>query len=118
VTRAKSTNTVKASIADGTTINAARIVSVSAQNDSTQSADSNSISFGLAAAGATIAEATSTATTDVIIGDATINAGGVNVLASGLDDNFAKGTPGSVGALSIAAATLDTKAIAHTRATV
>src|SRR5690606_2491820 len=37
-----------------------------------------------------------------------INAGSVNVVAGGTDDNFAAGTPGSVGALAIAAAELNT----------
>ena len=129
ITEATSTSVVTAVIGAGTIINAVRSVSVGAQNDSRQRAESDSIAFGIAAVGATKAKATSGAvnvvglppkalTLAALEDDVEINAGSVTVAATGLDDNFAKATPGSVGALAIAAADIDTSAIADTQATI
>src|SRR5690606_27806488 len=110
ITKAKSQNSVSAGIGAGSVINASRVVGVGARNDSAQYAASTSVAFGIAAAGATKADAMSAgACTSATVGSgATINAGSVNVVAGGTDDNFAAGTPGSVGALAIAAAELNT----------
>ena len=129
ITEATSKSVVTALIGAGTIINAVRSVSVGAQNDSRQRAESNSVAFGIAAVGATKAKATSGAVNVVgeppealtlaAVGDnVSINAGSVSIAATGLDDNFAKATPGSVGALAIAAADIDTSAIADTQATI
>ncbi|NGP18574.1 calcium-binding protein [Devosia aurantiaca] len=115
ITEATSTSVVTALMTAGSVINAVRSVGVAAQNDSRQRAVSDSIAFGLAAVGATKAKALSAATTSATVGSgSTINAGSLNIQATGTDDNFAKATPGSVGALAIAAADLDTSATAST----
>ena len=109
IAKASSHNSVNASIGAGT-ITASRNVGVGAENDSVQYANAVSVAFGLAAAGATTSDARSTGarTSAKIGGNVKINAGNVSVVSAGIDDNRADATPGSIGAVAIAAAVLTT----------
>ncbi len=126
VTEAINTSTVVALLGAGTIVTAARGVSVAAQNDSRQRADSNSAAYGLVAAGVTKAKAQSLQhvengvpvanTTAEVADNVVISAGAMSISALGSDDNQASSSPGSGGLVAGAAAIADTTSNAVTQA--
>ncbi|HEY1378701.1 MAG TPA: hypothetical protein VGF55_18020, partial [Gemmataceae bacterium] len=104
ITSATAAGTVKGYVGDGSVIVVDGATSVSATNNTHQSASSSNAAGGLVAGGAAVAGAKSVTTTQAFLGtNVHLTGGSLNVSASGNDQNNAFTTAGSGGVVAGAA---------------
>jgi len=122
VATAKTIGSVTSYVKDGAVLVIAGSTMVAAAANSKQRAEANSNTAGLVAVGISTSKASSNITTKAFLGtpesevDCNVNltGGSLSVSAVGTDDNFADTTAGSVGGISVAAATAETSTISTT----
>lgn len=98
-------------------INATGAVNITANSATKQIADATGYVVGIAALGSNNAESISGTVTRAVVTDMTgISSGGLNLTATGTDDNFATAVAGSGGVVAGAASSADTTTISTTEA--
>jgi len=98
-------------------INASGVVNITANSATKQTADATGYVFGIAALGSNDAESISETVTRAVVTDMTgITTGGLNLTATGTDDNFATAVAGSGGVVAGAASSADTTTNSTTEA--
>ncbi|SEK85157.1 hypothetical protein SAMN04488032_107109 [Pacificibacter marinus] len=114
--KSKNQSSAQTNIKDSN-INATGLVNITANSATKQTADATGYVFGIAALGSNDAESISGTVTRAVVTDMTgITAGGLNISATGVDDNTSTAVAGSGGVVAGAASSADTTTISTTEA--
>jgi len=117
VSNAYNYSTVRSFVQDGTTLDIAGATVVNSDNNTEQYVEANSNVGGLVAVGVSTAKVTSSTATEAYLGSGVkLTGGSLSITATGNDDNFAYTVAGSIGGISVSAATATTVNTSTTRA--
>ncbi|MCK9231001.1 MAG: hypothetical protein M0P18_10020, partial [Syntrophales bacterium] len=117
VSRAAGSGRVEGYVRDGATLDITGAVAIGAVYNSKQESVADSNTAGLVAAGVSTATATSDTSTTAYLGSGVkLTGGSLSITATGNDNNFADTTAGSVGGISVAAASATTRNTSTTTA--
>ncbi|MBT7082464.1 MAG: hypothetical protein HN929_13545, partial [Chloroflexi bacterium] len=109
ISNVTNTGNVTSYVKDGTILYISGGTVISANSNTRQKASANANAVGLVAAGISAADVTTDTDTRAYLGSGVnLTGGSLTITASGNDNNFADTVSGSVGGLSVAAATADT----------